>query len=125
MTKPELTCDAKEAIAKVCHEANRAWCELHGDKTQKSWEDAESWRKESAMKGVEFRLQNPDAKPSAQHEAWLKDKIENGWEYGEKKDIEAKTHPCILMFESLPEYQKMKDIIFCSIVDSLKSIVRE
>jgi len=27
-------------IAKVCHEANRAYCESIGDNSQLSWEDA-------------------------------------------------------------------------------------
>jgi len=53
--------------------------------------------------------------------AWLEDKKKDGWVYGEVKDAEAKTHPCIVPFEELPEFQKKKDALFCAIVDSLSA----
>jgi hypothetical protein len=46
-------------IAKVCHEANKAWCEANNDYSQKSWDEAEHWQRDSAIKGVEFALANP------------------------------------------------------------------
>lgn len=109
-----------EIIAKACHEANKRWCEANGDFTQAHWDMAELWQRQSAMKGVEFRLANPDAKESAQHDAWMADKEKDGWVYGEVKDAEAKTHPCMLPFEDLPDFQKKKDRLFCAIVDALK-----
>lgn len=107
-------------IAIVCHQANKAWCEVNGDDTQKSWELAEDWQRQSAIKGVEFRLANPNAGEDAQHNAWMKDKVDAGWVYGEIKDAEAKTHPCIVDFHDLPEFQQKKDRLFCAIVDALK-----
>ncbi len=116
-TRPETKA---EVIAKVCHQANKAWCEKNGDWSQKDWDEAEAWQRESAVKGVEFKLNNPDAGHDAQHNAWMSDKVADGWVYGEKKDTEAKTHPCIVPFEQLPEFQQKKDALFCAIVDSLK-----
>lgn len=107
-------------IAQVCHEANKAWCETNGDNSQKSWEEAEVWQKESAIKGVEFRINNPEAGEDAQHNAWMKDKINTGWVFGLIKDAEKKTHPCIIPFNELPIFQQKKDKLFCAIVDSLK-----
>ena len=107
-------------IAKVCHEANRQWCKNVGDDSQKPWNEAESWQKESAIKGVQFRIDNPTAGDSAQHDAWSKEKIEAGWIYGEVKDAEKKTHPCLVPFDQLPEFQQKKDALFCAIVDALK-----
>jgi hypothetical protein len=107
-------------IAMVCHKANRSWCQANGDDTQKSWEEAEPWQRESAIKGVEFRIANPDAGEDAQHNAWSKDKMDAGWVYGEVKDAEKKTHPCLVEFEFLPEFQQKKDKLFCAIVDALK-----
>lgn len=107
-------------IAIACHEANRVWCMANGDLSQRHWEEAEQWQKESAVKGVEFRLANPDAKEDAQHNAWMKDKVDAGWVYGEVKDSDAKTHPCIVPFDQLPEFQQKKDKLFCAIVDALK-----
>ena len=107
-------------IAMVCHQANKGWCEAHEDFTQKNWDDAENWQRQSAIVGVEFRIANPDAGNDAQHNAWLADKNKEGWVYGEVKNAEAKTHPCMVSFEDLPEFQKKKDALFCAIVDSLK-----
>lgn len=107
-------------IAIVCHQANKAWCQSEGDFSQKDWEDAEDWQKESAIKGVEFRLENPESGNDAQHNSWMEEKLNDGWVYGEIKDAVAKTHPCIVPFEELPEFQKKKDALFCAIVDALK-----
>lgn len=107
-------------IAIVCHQANKAWCELNGDTSQKSWEDAEKWQRDSAIKGVEFRTTNPTAGKDAQHNAWMEDKVANGWVKGDVKDPVAKTHPCIVPFEQLPLFQQKKDALFCAIVDALK-----
>lgn len=109
-----------EYIAKCCHESNRVWCQANGDDTQKHWQDAEQWQRDSAIKGVEFKLSNPDAGHDAQHNSWMKEKIDQGWVYGEIKDAEKKTHPCIVPFEQLPEFQQKKDALFCAIVDALK-----
>lgn len=107
-------------IACVCHQANKAWCEFEGDFSQKDWEDAEQWQRDSAINGVKFRLENPDAGPDAQHNAWMADKIAGGWIYGEVKDTEKKTHPCLVPFDQLPWFQQKKDKLFIAIVDALK-----
>jgi hypothetical protein len=109
-----------EIIAPICHQANKAWCEANGDYSQKDWNEAEQWQRESAIKGVQFRIDNPDAGHDAQHNAWMAEKVADGWVYGGKKDAEAKTHPCIVPFEELPLFQQKKDALFCAIVDSLK-----
>lgn len=107
-------------IARVCHQANKAWCEFNGDYTQKDWNECEQWQVESAYRGVEFRIKNPASGIDAQHKAWIEDKIANGWVYGEVKSEEHKTHPCLIPFEELPDFQQKKDALFCAIVDALK-----
>lgn len=107
-----------EAIAKVCHEANRAFCQNMGDMSQPSWEDAPDWQKDSAIKGVGFRLHNPNAGHDAMHLSWMQQKQEEGWVYGEVKDPEAKTHPCMVPFKELPIDEQMKDSLFSSIAES-------
>jgi hypothetical protein len=109
-----------EIIAPICHEANKAYCESNGDYSQKHWSDAEDWQKESAVRGVQYRLDNPDAPPSAQHDSWLKEKVDNGWVFGYEKDAEKKTHPCVRPYEELPEFQRKKDQLFQSVIDALK-----
>jgi hypothetical protein len=107
------------AIAIACHQANKVWCEMNGDFSQKNWDEAEEWQRESAIKGVTFRQENPEASHDAQHNAWMEDKIADGWVFGEEKNTDLKTHPCLVAFEKLPEFQQKKDALFCSIVDSM------
>jgi hypothetical protein len=37
-------------IAKVCHEANRAYCQTISDNSQLPWEQAKEWQRASAIK---------------------------------------------------------------------------
>lgn len=106
-------------IATVAHEANRAWCATHGDFSQVAWADAPQWQRDSALLGVEFILSNPDAGDSALHDNWAKDKANDGWVYGATKDVDAKTHPCMVPFEDLPDEQQAKDRLFRSVVTAL------
>lgn len=105
-------------IARVCHAANKSLCECMGDYTQDSWDKAEQWQRDSAIKGVAFALANPDATPADQHNAWIDDKLTNGWRYGPVKDANAlpPTHPCMMPYEKLPIEQRMKDHAFRAIV---------
>ena len=106
-----------DRIAKVCHEANRAFCESIGDLSQKPWDEAPEWQKESARNGVQFLMDNPEATLMECHSNWLSLKQSEGWKWGPLKDVEAKEHPAMLSWNSLPEHQKIKDLLFKSIVD--------
>ena len=108
-----------ESIARLAHEMNRRWCELFGDTSQPAWEDAPDWQRKSTISGVEFHRDNPDAAPSHIHENWLKEKLEDGWGYGEVKDPDKKTHPCCVPYEQLPSEQRAKDAIFIAVVRSM------
>lgn len=109
-----------EQIAKVCHAANKALCDANGDTSQKQWDEAEQWQRDSAIKGVQFRLDNPNATPEEQHGAWMKAKLEDGWKLGDVKDAEQKTHPNLKPYDQLPDVDKKKDYLFQGVVDALK-----
>lgn len=109
-----------QIIARVCHEANRAYCQSIGDDSQVPWNDAPQWQKDSAIRGVLFHMTNPDATPENSHESWLEEKRANGWTYGEVKDAEKKTHPCFRPYAELPQEQRSKDYIFRAIVHAMK-----
>jgi hypothetical protein len=108
-----------EQIARVCHEANRGYCEAIGDSTQKPWNEAEQWQRDSALRGVEYATANPNAPASAQHDAWLADKVKDGWQYGPVKDPAKKEHPCIIPYDGLPVEQRLKDALFKAVVNAL------
>lgn len=108
-----------EEIARVAHEANRAYCLTIGDDSHAPWDAAPQWQKDSALAGVKFHAENPDAEPSGSHESWLEVKRADGWTYGAKKDPVKREHPCFVPFDELPEDQKMKDLLFLSVVRAL------
>lgn len=116
IVKVEPVTSSELRIARTCHEANRAYCAALGDLSQPSWEEAPQWQKDSAVAGVRFHIANPGAGPEASHESWLAQKEADGWVYGEEKDAEAKTHPCMVPFAELPQEQQAKDYIFRAIV---------
>ncbi len=114
-----MTTEKIDAIARVCHEANRAYCATLGDVSQTYWSNAPEWQKESARKGVELHLSG-DHGPEASHEAWMKHKLAEGWVYGPVKDPERKTHHCLVPFDQLPPEQQKKDVLFAAIVKALR-----
>lgn len=106
-------------IARICHEANRAYCFSIGDTSQLPWPDAPEWQKDSAFKGVEFHLSG-ERTPEESHESWLAEKKAQGWKYGPMKNVDAKEHPCFLPYSELPEAQQVKDKLFSAIVGVFK-----
>jgi ryanodine receptor 2 len=43
------------------------------------------------------------------HEVWAETRISQGWKYGEQRNDELKTHPCLVPYEELPEEEKKYD----------------
>lgn len=107
-------------IAKAAHEINRAYCQSLRDQSQPRWEDAPEWQRNSAIAGVKFHLDNPQAVPESSHQNWLAVKEQEGWVYGPVKDAEKKEHPCMVSFHELPREQQAKDYLFHAVVHALK-----
>lgn len=109
-------------IAKVTHDVNKAYCEAIGDFSQKEWEDAAPWQRDSAMRGVLAVLDGTATSPEEQHQSWAAQKIAEGWVYGPEKDPEKKTHHCLVPYEQLPPEQKVKDFLFRAVVQSMATL---
>ena len=43
------------------------------------------------------------------HEVWAETRVKQGWTYGEQRNDELKTHPCLIPYEELPEQEKQYD----------------
>lgn len=43
------------------------------------------------------------------HDVWAETRIKQGWTYGEQRNDELKTHPCLVPYEDLPEEEKEYD----------------
>ena len=100
------------AIAAVCHEANKAYCESLGDFSQEHWDKAPVELRNSAIHGVQQVADGIITSDSSAHDSWMKEKLEAGWTHGDKKSIAKKTHPNLLPFHMLPDEQQLKDRLF-------------
>lgn len=109
-----------QAIARVAHEVNRAYCQSLGDLSQPAWEDAPDWQRDSALKGVRFHLDNPQATPEDSHGKWLEQKVAEGWVFGPVKDPDTKQHPCMVPYAALPAEQRAKDYLFRGVIHAMK-----
>lgn len=116
--KSALSSASVLVLASACHAANAAYCRSLGEDSLPSWDEAPEWAQASTIAGVEFRLANPDAGDSAQHENWMAARLADGWVLGEVKDTEKKTHPCLVPFDQLPPELQFKDVLFRTIIAS-------
>ena len=106
-------------IAKVCHEAHRAWCAAHGDHAHKSWEEAEQYQQATTVWGIQFLMTSPAASDEEHHDKWWEEKLLEGWRYGPVRDPVAKTHPGMVPYSEMEPYQRAKKPLFRAIVMAL------
>ena len=111
----ELNDQEVALIARLAHEANRAYCQSIGDESQLPWDETPKWQRSSAILGVRGVLESGNG-PRESHESWLAEKERTGWKYGPVKDPKKKEHPCFIPYDKLPPEQKVKDSIFVSTV---------
>ena len=43
------------------------------------------------------------------HEVWAQGRMAEGWTYGEERDDQRKTHPCLVPYEELPDAEREYD----------------
>lgn len=43
------------------------------------------------------------------HDVWAKERMRQGWVYGEVRNDAKKEHPCLIPYEDLPESEKIYD----------------
>ena len=107
-----------EQIARVVHEANAALQFIQEDPAPSPpWNAAPAWQRESAIEGVR-RSRNGET-PRQLHQSWCDEKYAAGWVYGQVKDPDRKTHPCLVPYDQLPPGQRDKDHLFTAIVLAL------
>lgn len=107
-----------EEIARVAHEANRAWQVVTGDPAPSpSWDEAPEWQRASAIDGVRHAQNGATAEQL--HDAWCTFKTEDGWRYGPVKNEATKTHPCLVAYADLVPEQHRKDDLFQAVVTVL------
>ena len=118
--KTEFTTEEiHEQIAKTCYEVNKAYCAGLGDHSfTEDWREAPDWQQATIRNGVKFHIDNPDAGPEGSHNNWMAEKEKTGWTFGETKDPDKKTHPCMVPYGDLPTDQQTKDALFIAVIKS-------
>ncbi len=114
-----------EQIAQVVYSANEAYRRILGEQPRGDWEDAPAELKESLIRAVEVAARREPFSGRnyrESHNAWVYARLLEGWKYGPAEDREAKTHPNMIPYESLPAGQKAKDALFVQIVDAMMDI---
>jgi hypothetical protein len=117
-SKPDA--EAIQRIAQVTHEAMRAWQKANGQAPAPPWSRAPKWMKESSVASVTWRINNPNANASAQHDQWMAQKTADGWKFGKTKDAKKKTHPMLIPYRGLPVFERRKDALVNAVVDALR-----
>jgi hypothetical protein len=110
---------AREKIARVVHEAVRAWQAANGQPPAPPWSRAPKWMKQATLEAIAFRLAHPEAGPDTQHVQWMQEKSAAGWRYGKVKDATKKTHPLMIDYGRLPLVERQKDALVAAVIDSL------
>lgn len=108
-----------EPVARVIHEAIRAWSAAHGQSVMPEWAAAPQWMKDSTFASIKFVLDHPDADAGAQHVQWMEQRRAQGWTYGPQRDETLKTHPMLVPFSELPIMEQKKDDLVTAIVHAL------
>ncbi len=116
--------EAATRIALVMHEAVRAWQKASAQTAAPPWGRAPKWMKTSSIEAVKWRLTNPNAKISAQHERWVAEKKADGWKHGRRKNGVMKTHPLLVPYGELPEVERRKDALVNAVIDALAKPIR-
>jgi RyR domain-containing protein len=107
-----------EEIARVIHMANAELQRIQGDPVPSQPWDSET---QELRDGVIANVRNARGgmTPRLLHEEWVRDKERHGWTLGDEKDSQRKTHPCLVRYEELPDWQRDKNRLFVAIVRSL------
>lgn len=116
MTLPQNRLDA---IARTVHEALRGWAAAHGQNDVPGWDDAEDWMHASTRESVLHALENGGADARSQHDQWLAQKTRNGWRHGPVKDAAARTHPLMIPYDQLPDWERRKDALINALARAL------
>lgn len=124
-----------EIVASMCHEANRKWCEAHGESgLHKPWEEETQEEKSISINAMRELLTNhafitkADISMCAQRawEKWKHEKTEQGWTYNPVKNRELKHHPCLVpYYDQLNKYEKTKDRIYIAMIKMILEMYEE
>ena len=82
------------------------------------WDQREQAFRAQFLKVIE-RQCGPDRKtaPKILHDDWVEAYKKMGWVYGEKRDVEKKTHPDMVPYKYLGQLERDKDEVFFALCE--------
>ena len=113
-----------EDIARVVHEANRAYNVTVDDPAPDGpWDTLPGWHQESICHRVKLMIDGYG--PAVIHQAWVDEMLARGWQPGDVKDPAASppVHTCLRPWSELPDWQQRKDVLAKAIAVTLSEAV--
>lgn len=108
-------------IARVCHEANRAFCIAKGDHTVSTWDMLPETVQLGIIDDVRYASTNPAVTPQQLHERWAERLVAEGWQRGAVHAPDLLESPDLVDYVELTDDAKSKQRLFCSIVKSFEA----
>lgn len=102
-------------LAEFAYVINKAYCESIGDFSQPEWSEVDFDSQFIYLLNVTRNLKK-EMTPEEAHNVWMKVRKSEGWVYGPIKDLAAKTHPCMVPWNEVPQEQKIKDFLFLAVL---------
>ncbi|MDB4584824.1 hypothetical protein N9164_16870 [Draconibacterium sp.] len=115
----ELTGELSEKIARIAHDADRAWCAAFGWPGSAGWSHCTPGDREARIEAVLMIITTPGADASTLHDDWCEVMRRNGWRHGAAHDGIARTSPGLIAFDRLPIDQQRRQAMFVGIVRAL------
>jgi hypothetical protein len=93
-----------EQIAEVVHELNSAFKRLAGEPDFPPWRELpdDAWQKADCLRQVRMLRSNARLTAEEDHVAWMRERREKGWKFGERRDEAARLNPLLVPWEELP-----------------------
>jgi hypothetical protein len=106
-------------IAQVCYEVNREYQAALSETPGPAWEDLDTEAQRHLAAAVNTH-RHLTLTFQESHELWMRNMIGMGWQWGAQKDTTHKLHPCLVHWGALPQSQRIKDIIFVTLIKLLR-----
>lgn len=111
--------DLTERRAEFIYEAARlAAIAANAPIVPEHWNQREQLFREQFLRVTERQCSsNRKTSPKILHENWVEAYKKMGWVYGEKRDVEKKTHPDMVSYEDLGQLERDKDEVFFALCE--------